>query len=267
MVLRKIPGDTAVVPSALPRLLAGGREGALLLHGFTGSARDMAGLGEDLASRGLTVCVPRLPGHGTNGRDFMQTGWRDWLREATDAILDLRARCDTVHLVGYSMGGILAVLLASRFAVGRMVLLAPALRARNPLLPLTPLLSLFVRRVRWPVREPAVPLDGDGEVLASEYWQWRYPRQAASLLRLQRMAVPLLRRVTADTLTIIGGSDTTVPRAVLSLIDRRIGARKKDQLVVPGATHHLLTGTQGGKVAEETVSWLTEPGAPATVRT
>jgi carboxylesterase len=227
----------------------------------------MAGLCEGLAARGLTVCAPRLPGHGTNGRDFMQSGWRDWLREATDAMLNLRSRCDTVHVVGYSMGGILAVLLASRFAVGRMVLLAPALRARNPLLPITPLLALFIRRVPWPLREPSVPFDRDAEVLAREYWKWRYPAQAASLLRLQRMAVRRLRRVTADTLTIIGSSDQAVPQSVLPLIERRIGARKKGHVVVAGATHLLLTGAQGGKVIEQTVSWLTEPGAPATVRT
>ncbi len=119
----------------------------------------------------------------------MQTGWRDWLRESTDALLDLRAHCDTVHIVGYSMGGILAVLLASRFAVGRLVLLAPALRSLNPLLPIAPLLALFMRRVATPVRDPPVPFDDDFKVLAKEYWDWRYPAQAASLLRLKRMAV------------------------------------------------------------------------------
>jgi carboxylesterase len=126
---------------------------------------------------------------------------------------------------------------------------------------------LFARRVPWPLREPAVPFDDDFKVLAREYWSWRYPAQAASLLHLERMAVPLLPRVSADTLTIIGSDDEAVPRSVLSLIDRRIGARRKSSIVVPGATHVLPSGAQARRVTGETVSWLTEPGAPATVRT
>ena len=63
-----------------------------------------------------------------------------------DAWADIKARCDTVHLVGHSMGGILAVLLASRFPVGKLVLVAPALRASNPLLLLPPFLFLHFFR-------------------------------------------------------------------------------------------------------------------------
>ncbi len=73
--------------------------------------------------------------------------------------------------------------------------------------------------------------------------------------------------MSADTLTIIGGSDEAVPQSVLSLIERKIGARRKSHLVIDGATHLLLTGSQGTRVIEETVRWLTEPGAPVTVRT
>ena len=44
----------------------GGPTGALLIHGFTGSAAETSPMGRYLAARGLAVRCPLLPGHGTD---------------------------------------------------------------------------------------------------------------------------------------------------------------------------------------------------------
>jgi carboxylesterase len=256
MRLRGIPRDTSALPTALPRSLDGGRTGALLIHGFTGTPRDLAGLGKRLQEAGLTVSIPRLPGHGTNGRDFLQSGWRDWLRAAVDAYVDLKARCPTIHVVGFSMGGVLAVLLAAQFPVERLALLAPALRAKNPLLPFTPILRLFARRMRWPITTSQEIEDPDYEVLAREYWQWRYSAQAASLLRLQRMARRSLPKVTADTLTLLGDADRSVPLSVIPLIEGRISAARTKHVVIENGMHLILSGENGERAVDEVVRWL-----------
>jgi esterase/lipase len=165
------------------------------------------------------------------------------------------------------MGGILAVLLASRFPVGKLALLAPALRASSPLLPLTPLVGLFVRRVRWPIPETRKVIDSDTEVLAREYWSWRFPAQLGSIFRLQRMGVRALRRVTADTLVVVGGQDHTVPTSVAALVERRIGTKNVRRLLLPGATHQVLAGNEGQGAIDAVVSFLTPRGATGTVRT
>ena len=251
-----MPAETRTLSSALPRSLDGGADGVILIHGFTGTPRDLVGLGAALQRRGLTVRIPRLPGHGTNGRDFLGSGWRDWLRCAADACIDLRAQCRRVHLVGYSMGGNIAVLLAARFAVQRLVLLAPALQTRNPLLPLSPLLSLLFTRIRWSDTDSTRIDDEDTAVLSREYWQWRYPAQAASLLRLKRMARRALRRVTADTLTVTGAKDLSVPRSVIHLIEERRVAGLREHLVMEEGTHQLLSGQDGERVMTAVEQWL-----------
>jgi carboxylesterase len=253
---QRIPAETTTLSSALPRTLEGGQDGVLLIHGFTGTPRDLAGLGEALHRRGLTVRIPRLPGHGTNGIDFLCSGWRDWLRCAADVYADMRARCRRVHLVGHSMGGNIAVLLAARFAVQRLVLLAPALRTRNPLLPLSPLMSLLFTRVRWPLERPLLFDDDDTAVLVREYWQWRYPAQAASLLRLKRMARRSLHRVTADTLTVAGAQDRSIPRSVIGLIESRRRTGVREHLLIEDGTHHLLAAPVGERVMEAVAQWL-----------
>src|SRR5690349_12222595 len=71
-------------------------------------------LGEALAHAGFTVHGLRLPGHGTRVEDLDGTKWSDWA-DAVEAAFDgLRERCGTVAVVGQSLGGLLALHLASR---------------------------------------------------------------------------------------------------------------------------------------------------------
>src|SRR5271157_3883075 len=257
MRLRIIPSGASTLPNAVPRYLPGGDTGALLLHGFTGTPRDLAGLAEHLHSEGLTVSVPRLPGHGTNGPDFLQTGWRDWLRAAVDAWMDLRARCEEVHLVGHSMGAVLAVLLASHFPAARLVLLAPAFQFTNRLVPWSWLISPFVRRIRWRITAQQEISDGDYSALSREYWQWRYPRQGASYLRLRRKAVQALPRVTSETLIIVGESDRNVPPTVVPFLEKRMTSAATQHVVYERATHLLFTGPVAMNIRERVCAWLT----------
>jgi carboxylesterase len=258
MRLREIPIGSSTLPSALPRLLIGGDVGVLLLHGFTGTPRDLAGLAEHLRAGGMTVSVPRLPGHGTNGMDFLQTGMRDWLRAAVDAWMDLRARCRLVHLVGHSMGAVIAVLLAERFRVPRLVLLAPAFRFTNSLLPWSGLIGLFAPRIKWQVTAQQEPTDKEYAALSREYWSWRYPRQAASYLRLRRIAVRRLSRVTAGTLIIAGKLDRNVPVQVIPFLEKRMRAASTRHLVYENASHLLFTGPDAEAIRSQVSAWLEE---------
>jgi carboxylesterase len=267
MRIRDIPRDASTLLSALPRLVPEGDAGVLLLHGFTGTPRDLAGLADNLRANALAVSLPRLPGHGTNGMDFVEAGWRDWLRAAVDAWLDLRARCAVVHIVGHSMGALLAVLLASHFPAGRLALLAPAFQFTNRLLPWSFLISLFARRIRWRVTATQEISDGDLAVLSHEYWQWRYPRQGVSYLRLRRMAVRALPRVTSDTLIIAGMADRNVPSSVVPFVQQRMTSATTRCLVYESASHLLFTGHEAHAIRTQVCSWLlTGATAGATVR-
>ena len=102
-----------ILPGAEPFSATGGTDGALCLHGFTGTPQALRGVAEQLAAAGLTVELPLLPGHGTAVADLVPTRWPDWSACAEQAYLELAARCDRVVLVGLSMGGTLACWLAA----------------------------------------------------------------------------------------------------------------------------------------------------------
>ena len=84
---------------------------------------------EHLAAAGLTVRLPRLPGHGTRWQDLNDTRWPDWYGEVERAFDDLRGRCRQVFAMGLSMGGTLVTRLAEQrpAEVAGLVLVNPSL--------------------------------------------------------------------------------------------------------------------------------------------
>jgi carboxylesterase len=103
-----------LIPGAEPWSHEGGPVGVLVLHGFTGNPGSMRALAERLAEAGFTVDLPLLPGHGTVVEDMLDTGWDDWSAHAEARFLALAARCESIVVVGLSMGGALTAWLGSR---------------------------------------------------------------------------------------------------------------------------------------------------------
>ncbi|HET7530151.1 MAG TPA: alpha/beta fold hydrolase [Mycobacteriales bacterium] len=99
-------------PEAEPFAADGAPVGAVLSHGLTGMPGSMRPWAEALAAAGLTVRLPRLPGHGTRWQDANKVRWQDWYDELERAFDDVRSRCEQIFVLGLSMGGTLALRLA-----------------------------------------------------------------------------------------------------------------------------------------------------------
>lgn len=251
-----IERSTKVASSAQPFVLDGPNEttAVLLLHGYTGQSSDMRYLAERLHDIGLTVLVPRYPGHGTNRNDFLATDWRDWLRSAIDSYLDLSSKYESVMVGGLSMGGVIASILASRFPIKRLALFAPAHDTVSPLVSLAPYLRWIVPPLR--VKEPELHEDPEQQYLADQYWNWNYPSQVASLRRLMVVGRRSLPRVTVPTLIVVSEADLTVPASVADRIERTIGAKTKKTVILRESGHVVTRGVEKETVGDATVEWF-----------
>jgi carboxylesterase len=115
-----------LLEGAEPFSAPGGPDGALVLHGFTGSPHSIRGLARALAATGLAVEAPLLPGHGTTIEDMLASRWDDWRAGVEAAYVHLAGRCRRVVLAGLSMGGSLsAALAADHPEVAGMVVVNP----------------------------------------------------------------------------------------------------------------------------------------------
>ena len=81
-------------------------------------------MGEYLAAQGHTVLGIRLFGHATLSEDLKRAHWQDWLADAEDGWYLISSMVTRVFLVGLSMGGVLSLLLASKFPSAGIVVMA-----------------------------------------------------------------------------------------------------------------------------------------------
>ncbi len=190
-----------VLAGAEPIDLAGGPVGALLCHGFTGTTASMRPWAEHLAAAGLTVRAPRLPGHGTRWQELNTTQFSDWYGELERSFDDLLARCETVFVMGLSMGGTLSLRLAElRDEVAGLVLVNTSLTTERKQAQLLPLLSRVPGLLTLVPSSPAIGSDikKEGE---KELAYERTPHRAfASLQKAWPVVCADLHRITCPVL-------------------------------------------------------------------
>ncbi len=203
-----------VMPGAEPFTQVGTATGALLCHGFTGSPQSLRPWADYLAGAGLSVWLPRLPGHGTTWQDMARTRWEDWYAEVDRAFDKLRAHADEIFVMGLSMGGSLALRLAELkgTAVSGLVLVNPSVAADTRLIALAPVLKFVVPSLK------GIASDIKQEQ-ASEQGYDRMPVKAlASLPGLWRVTQAQLADVTQPVLVYHSTDDHVVGPASLRVL-------------------------------------------------
>jgi carboxylesterase len=209
-----------LMPGAEPFFRDGGPTGVLLCHGFTGSPYTLRPWADYLAAAGLTVSLPRLPGHGTTWQEMARTRWEDWFAEVDRAFGELQGRCDEIFVMGISMGGCLALRLAELrgAAIRGLVLVNPSVTADTKLFVLAPVLKLIVptlKGIASDIKKPG----------ATEVGYDRTPvKAAATLPSLWRTTQQHLAEVTQPVLVYHSATDHVVGPASLKLLVRALPA-------------------------------------------
>jgi len=204
----------SVIPGAEPFASDGGPVGVLLCHGFTGSPQSLRPWAEFLAAAGLTVSVPRLPGHGTKWQEMNRTRSEDWFAEAERSFELLRAKTDEIFLMGLSLGGCIVLRMAELHgaSVRGLVVVNPSLTADTKLFALAPVMKLVVPSLKG----IASDIKKEG---VQELGYDRVPvKAAATLPRLWRATVAGLDQLSQPVLAYHSTEDHVVGPASLKLL-------------------------------------------------
>lgn len=82
----------------------------ITLHGFSSAPAEVKQMAKFIHKHGFNVYAPRLKGHGTNPKDLKETSWQDWYLSLSRAIAIATLQYKKVYIVGFSTGGLLALL-------------------------------------------------------------------------------------------------------------------------------------------------------------
>ncbi|MEW8979126.1 MAG: alpha/beta fold hydrolase [Symbiobacterium sp.] len=217
-----------VARSGEPVFVRGGPVGCLALHGFGGSPAEIGPVVAALAERGYTVAAPVLPGHGGAPPELARTRFRHWIRGAEQALEHLEAECAHVHLVGFSMGGLIALHVAARREVGSVCTLAVPVLLEDP----APLMDHLARYLNPP------------------------PGAIRSLVRLARLVRRDLGRVTAPVLALQGDRDRWIAPESAAYLVSHVSSRHAVCRVLAGRGHFLALERGRKEVAAQVADWI-----------
>lgn len=221
----------AVVRGAEPFSFDGGDDGILMLHGFSGSPASLRPMGEWFAEQGPSVVGVRLPGHGTDLRDFASRRWPEWVAAVEEAFDELRVRSSRVVVFAQSFGAALAVHLAAERPddVDGLALLSPYLfDARLLVVPVARLVKRRSKAVGDDIARPGVTELAYPEVPVPAIVTM------AGFLKIARRD---LARVTSPALVFAPGHDHTIPRSNPRKVLEALGSARKELVECPNSYH------------------------------
>ncbi len=240
-----------IIPTAEPFFFPGeaGRPGCLLIHGFTGTPKEMRWMGEYLSAQGYPCLGVRLTGHATRPEDMIRSRCTDWMASVEDGYHLLRGVAERIYLVGLSMGGILSLLMSTRLQVAGVIAMSTPYRLPYdyPIWALK-LLSKFVAYQPKEKTEPGADwFDKEAFAIHVSYPQ-NPVRSGAELQRLLQEMRAALPNVTAPVLLIHSQNDTYVPPENMEQIYAALGASDKTKLYITEAGHVVTRDAARGEV-------------------
>jgi carboxylesterase len=241
-------------PWSAPGSGARARSGILLVHGFRGSPFSLRPLGELLAAHGFAVELPLLPGHGSTWRDMLPTRYDDWRAHVIASARALAARTDRVVLVGLSMGGTLALDVASSGeanVAGVVTINAQILDRRGIVVKLGPYLEKILPVV--PASVAGLTANDIAKPHVSEAaYGWVPSKAGNSLLRALPRVRGQLARMPCPVLVMYSRNDHSVSPANSRALLQLIRCPKLDELVLE-RSYHVATLDYDQALIEERV--------------
>ena len=249
-----------IIPTAEPFFFLGDRSkpACLLIHGFTGTPKEMHWMGDYLFQQGYTCLGVRLAGHATTPEDMIRTRWTDWTASVEDAYSLLRGVTDNIYLMGLSMGGVLSLLMSTKLKVRGVVAMSTPYKLEDDRrLKYIELISKFM-----PYLPKSKEPSGTGW-FDKRAWQEHvaYPQNPVrsiseldKLLGEMRRALP---QVKAPLLLVHSKDDKYVLPENMELIDvALVSASEKTKLSIEGAGHVVTRDAARQQIFESALQFI-----------
>ena len=238
-------GHPALYSSATPTTAI-----AVCLHGFTGMPYEVKPVAEACARYGLDAVTPLLPGHGyterrDQQREFAQITRDIMLEAARQEITKARQRYNWVGVFGLSMGGAIALAMASEGLVDACAVAAPCLRLPRRAEILVPLLG-------W--ANFSVENTGSQSFYLPCY-KFYHSWAVRELWKIARHARQRLAQVTCPTLAIHTHNDRTVPASATEFVAQQVTGPVKT-IWFDESGHCMPLDVKGAEVSAQVAEFL-----------
>ena len=224
--------------------------GCLCLHGFTGGPYEIEPITEYLQKNtDWILSVPTYPGHGTElslkGRTH-----KEWLQEAENAYLELREKADKIYIVGFSMGGVIAGYLASKYGCDKLILLNASAYYLNPGQMIKDIANMMISGFNGQLKDHELYKRYRKKLLDTPLSATREFRKLVKMLK------PELAQISAPTLIVQGECDGLVPRKSAEFLYGTISASNKRICYFKESKHMICHDVEKDQLIDEVYQFL-----------
>jgi esterase/lipase len=215
----------------------------LLIHGMLAGPEEMRSLGDRLHAQGHHVLGVRIKGHGTSPWDLRNRNWQDWAASVTRGYNILKAYSQSIHIVGFSTGGLLALLQASDpqlTKIKTVSCISAPVDFINKTLKFVPLVHHANNIVRWVSSEGLVPFRPN----TPEHPEVNYQHvPIRALYQLQLLVDHVLKQplsIQADVFFYQADQDPVVEPGSVEKLYQHINAANKTITIIEADRHGIL---------------------------
>ena len=242
--------NLSIRPGNEPFLLKGTNGiGVLLIHGFSASPHEVRELAEYLNARGYTVYAPLLTGHGTNPEALKYVTWQDWEWDANNAYDYIKAYTDRVVVGGVSLGGALAIHIATKQEVEAVISIGSPIYLQNKMANYAYILQYFIEY-------------NENKRLTEEQKQYYYYNRSgfaiAQFMDYVNTYSKELDKVTEPILILQAKNDVTIEPTSAQYIYNYIGSGKKELVTYQGESHVILDGPEKDQAIKDIYNFIEE---------
>ncbi len=163
----------------------------LLIHGLNDSPFIWHDIANALTLRGFDVRAILLPGHGSTPEAQLSMGYKRWIKSSREHMRFYREQDKPFYIGGFSMGGVLATLLATEDEpIDGLLLFSPAYQStKDHLLRWAGIYSKFrpwvfggMIREDNPVKYNSIPINATSQYYkTARTLKWRWPRKPLNI--------------------------------------------------------------------------------------
>lgn len=231
----------------------------LIAHGFTGSPYELQGLADYLREKNMAVSLPTLPGHGTSPDDLRRHGPDSWMAALRASYAALENEYQQISIVGLSVGGSLALKLASEVPSASLVVIDAPVRL-NFHTAIKVALPIWRALTGPDLIKPKTGMFANEQIPG--YEQRCYDQIPIAIFQdmmrfLEReMNPPTFAHITAPTLLVQGSEDNIVSPSSAATVFKYLGSAKKERVDWQDRFHLIVQGERKQELYQLVADWI-----------
>ena len=235
--------------------------GIILVHGYKSAPKEVAELANFLQNFDVTIYCVRLKGHGTSPADIKNYEWYDWYMSVNKGYSALANICDKIVLVGFSMGGLLSLLMATQkkghHKLAAIVSLNSALKLQDIKAKMVPSINLWNELLeKFNFEKGKLEYVDDNPENPDINYSRNYVKGVYELERLMDICALNLPSVKVPALIVQSTQDPVVNPNSGKLIFNKIESKLKTLKELEIPNHVIITTKDKNLVFQEIVSFL-----------